>query len=83
MDFQLERFEGSLAGRMLHRTELGYERAPGDTRLACSRCGTTVGWNIPLGGIRKIVFECRACGARSTVGRNTPYHHARASSPGP
>jgi hypothetical protein len=75
MDFQLERFEGSLAGRTLYRAENGLLRAvqaPAETRLVCSECRAVVARNVPDRGILRRVFECARCGARNIVGRTTP-----------
>lgn len=80
MDFQLERFEGSMAGHTLHRAEEDLLRAvqqPGETRLLCSECRAVVARNVPVRGILRRVFECARCGACNVVGRTTPGSAAR------
>ena len=74
MDFQLETFDGSLAGRTLHRAEEVIDRAvhaPGETRLLCSGCHEVVARNVPVRGILRRVFECARCGVLSVVGQTT------------
>lgn len=73
MDFQLEAFVGALAARVV---TAGIQRDPfdreaGDVRLLCGHCRHVVAFNLSFAGIRRVVFQCLACGGLSAVGHRT------------
>lgn len=72
MDFQLEPLLGdNVTDPYTEPSVAPATRRPGEVRFLCSGCSSVVARDVPIPGIRKRVFHCSSCGARSVVGWST------------